>query len=338
MTSTLSLFDRLVMETHKLLPAPIAQLSKGHLKRWDDLAAHWEAYPAIFPNLFFEAIFHIARNRYSKASDATKPLLSAIVEAMLTDSAALSVWKKRTSFRLAYSKVSSGIKLLPDSKQRWKTVSMRCYASTRLHMLLMYNATPLPELTLKTIVKGGIYWKIRKQLEIQSDFARFEELIELLVPDCRKWSPAQWTSEKYIFSRIKAAHGVDFSQDHDAFDALVRLYQFKAEGIPYYRTLFCITDMAPSIAHAIWPVDMEKEICRQFNYACNVNPYFRYRSAKFFNPLAPKNIAGSWAFKQMGIWRKATPCKISKKTQSKMLMIGLGLHPWVEKQKQDEAA
>lgn len=328
MTTNTNLFNRLVIETKKLSTAPIPTLSRGRLKRWTDLADFWEANPATFPNLFYEAIFHIARDRHSMASVTLKPMLHLIEEAILTDLDALGVWRERHDFRCAFGSVIHGIYDAPYSSQRWKSNAIRHFIENKLRVLIMYRGKPLPQLNLKLIRNRRAYWSVRKQLEARSVYARFVEFMELLVPNCCRWTLGQWTSEKYIFSQIKAVHGIDFAQHVADFDSLFFLFKNKSEGLPYYKNLFSIRNIPASIANAIWGANMEREICEQFNIACTVKP--RLHQGKFykFDCIYPQNMVKSWAFQQMSVWYKTKPNLLTSTARSNLMNIGLGNHPW----------
>lgn len=328
--STANLFDRIVQETAKLAstPADSIPLSKGRLKRWADLAAYLETHPNTFPNLFYEAIFHITRGRYSHASASVKPLLAYIEEALLNDADALSEWKRTNTFKEAFSLVTSGIYNVPYRKQRWKSGVMRDFVECRLYSLLFYRNKPVPTLTLKRSRNRRAYMSIVKQLEIQSSCSRFMEIMELLIPDCRNWSAYQWTSEAYIFSQIKAAHGIDYSEDIMEFDKMMAMFRYKLEGIPYYRYLFALKVLPSSIAAIIWPDGIEKNICKQFNIACRAHPHMDLEgNIRPFDPINPQSMINSWAYNQMETWRENKSYKLSSTVRSNMLNIALGNHP-----------
>jgi len=328
--ATTNLFDRIVEETAKLasIPADNIPLSKGRLKRWTDLAAYWETQPNSFPNLFYEAIFHIARGRYSHASASVKPLLALIEEALLNDVDALSQWRRINAFKDAFSLVTIDIHHVPYSKQRWKSSVMRDFVECRLYALLIYRNSPIPMLTLKLSRNRRAYMSIVKQLEIQSPYTRFVEIMELLVPGCHNWSTYQWTSEAYIFSQIQAAHGIDYSKNIVEFDKMMTMFRYKLEGIPYYRNLFSIKLLPSSIAAIIWPDGIEKNICKQFSTACRVHPYMALGGGiSSFDPIIPQNMVKSWAFNQMEAWRKNNSYKLSRTVRGNMLNIALGNHP-----------
>jgi len=323
----LSIFDRLVQETAALASTPVncIPLSKGRLKRWTDLANYWAAQPNVFPDLFYEVIFHIARGRYSHSAASVKPLLAHIEEALLNDTDALSEWRCIKAFKDAFSLVTIDIRHAP---LRWKSNVMRDFVERRLYSLLIYRNSPIPTLTLKLSRNHRAYKSLVRQLEIQSAYTRFIEIMDLLVPDCHKWSAYQWTSEKYIFSQIQAVHGIDYSKNPTEFDKMMTMFRYKLEGIPYYRDLFSIKILPSSIATIIWPDGMEKDICKQFNIACRVRPYVSLEGIlDVSNLLAPQNILDSWAYNQMETWRETKSYKLSNSVLSNMLNIALGNHP-----------
>lgn len=323
MTTTSTLFDRLVSETAHLSPTPVPALSRDRLKRWTDLADFWKAEHTSFTNLFYEVIFHIARDRYSLATSNMKPLLRLIEEALLTEPEALSSWRQHPSFKTAFAAVLKGM----HSGQRWKSLAMRSFVQNKLRMLLFYREKSPTELTLAIASNRWAQRDVLCWLKAQATCSRFEELIHLLVPDSRQWKHRQWISETFIFSQIQAIHGVNFAQHLNDFDALVYLFRNRAEGLPYYKALFLIQDLPASIASVIWPVDMEKDICKQFRIFCNVKPSQCYQYTRYKDPLAPSKVSKSWAFQQLEAWRKNQSYPISDKTKSNLLYIGLGYHP-----------
>lgn len=339
--STANLFDRIVQETAKLAstPADSIPLSKGRLKRWADLATFWETQPNIFHNHFYEAIYHIAYGRYSRAAAPVRPLLSLIEDALVDDADAHSVWKKRKSFSKAFDLVSDKIGDAICHRKHWKSDCVRRYVDDKLYELLIYHNKPVPELTLKLSRDRKAFLSIRNRVENFSYCTRFEELIKLLVPDCHKWSRHQWHNEKFIFAQIKAIHGIDFTQHINDFDALVIMYQHKAEGLPYYQNLFSIHTLPVSIATAIWPDDFEKTLCKQFNIACTVKPYLA-KNGEFHdkNPINPHNLINSWGVHQIISWYDSKSYPLSKATKSNLLLINLGLHPWVTRHTQNATA
>lgn len=330
MTTNVTLFDRLVAETQKLSPAPIATISKDQSTRWHDLATHWKAHPDVFQGLFYEAVFHIGRCRYSRAKVAVKPLLNLVEEAILNDMDALSAWKKDEVFINAFYAVSNTFDLVPYSKQRWKSNAIREYAWDKLYEEIFYRDCPLPTLTVKAALSRKAYLPLRDRLLNHSNCIRFEELIELLVPNCHKWSRSQWRNEKFIFTQIKRIHGIDFSTHLRDFDRLVSMFKHRAEHLPYYMDLFSIKMLPASIVDAIWPNGMEKEICKQFNFACNAKPYLlKDGNISTYSPTNPFNLQSSWAFKQITSWYQNKTFRISDATRSNLLLIHLGDHPWV---------
>lgn len=333
MTTNFTLFDRLVSETQKLSPAPIGSISKDPLKRWTDLAAHWKAHPEVFPDCFYETIFHIGRCRYSRATAAVKPLLCLIEEAILNDMDALSTWKKDKAFTEAFYAVSNTFDGVPYSRQRWKSTALRDYVWDKLYEEIIYRDRPLPAFTVKTVLSRKTYLSLRNQLLNHSGCTRFEELIQLLVPGCHKWTRSQWRNEKFIFAQIEAIHGVDFSKHIHDFDKLVVMFRNKAEHLPYYKNLFSIKTLSTSIATAIWPNDTEKEIIKQFNIACTVRPRLYQGQFRRLDPVNPLNMANSWAFQQLSEWRSNRKL-VRNNTRSNLMEVAVGNHPWVVKARQ----
>lgn len=330
MTTNLTLFDRLVAETQKFSPTPIGPISKGQLKRWNDLAAHWKANYTAFPNLFHEVIFHIARGRYSRASTTVKPLLRLIEEALLNDPDALRTWRTNPSFKISFMTVINEI----NNSKRWQSPAMCNFVKARLRVLLLYRDRTSPQLTYAMTQKRSDYRYACYQMEAQATYTHFIELIHLLVPDSQSWKPSQWLNEKLIFSQIYAIHGIDFSQHINDFTALVSLYRNKAERIPYYKNLFLITNLSTSIARAIWPVDMEEELVKQFNIACRVRPSLYQGQFSSYDPINPFNMVNSWVFRQLNEWR-SNGNLVNKTVRSNFMQIALGNHPWVVKARQN---
>ena len=335
--STTNLFNRIVQETAKLASTPVDSiaLSKGRLKRWIDLSAFWEAHSELFRNVFYDAFYHIVMGKHSYGSKPRLCLICLVEEVLLTDAEAVRSWTSQSrAFYRAFEYIKETISQGSRKKRYWNSLIMQEYVLERFRYLLIFRDAPIPQMTLKIAKDSRSMYHFTNQLEVKSVYTRFEEFIELLVPDCRQWSPKQWRSEKFSFSPIQSIHGFDFTDHIEDFDSLAYLYRRKAEGLPYYKTLFSIKSLPDSIAKALWPNGIEKEIIKQFNIACRVSPRLYQNQFRSSDPINPLNMANSWAFQHLTEWRSNRDL-VNSNVRSNIMQVALGNHPWVVKARQN---
>lgn len=305
--------------------------SKGYLKRWTNLSDFWTSKPEIFDDIFYKAIAHIATGRYPDNSRTLKPLLALIEKAILTDSSVLCAWRRNKVFSYAFKRVTDVLRY-----RRHHSSIIYQFSTDRLYSLTFYRDEFCRPVDLAT----DSYLEIKRATSIacvRRRFENFTEIIHVLIPDAQNWNAHQWTSEKHIFAAIKSVHGIDYTKDADAFDRIISMMKHKLNSQPYYYELFRIKHLPSSMAEAIWPENIIKELSKQLLIASNVNPIITNGSYRpDIDSVAPSVVNTSWAYQILVSHIKSR--ELSKAVTDNLMYFGWGEHPHIIRGKQRAAA
>ena len=303
--------------------------SKGCLKRWNLLFDFWYDNPDVFGEVFYNAVAHIATGRYPKNSRASKPLLTLVEKAILSEKEALRAWRKDGAYIYDFARVVLMLRNRKDS-------SVRRFALDRLYALTFHREEFDKPINLATSSLRQIR-KAQAKACVRNGYENFIKSINALIPESTTWATRQWTSEKHIFAAIKSVHGIDYNEDTDAFDRLISMMKHKINGQPYYYELFRIKRLPASIAAVIWPENIVKELSKQLLIASNVKPIITNGSYRpDIDSVAPSVVNTSWAYQILVSHIKSR--ELSKAVTDNLMYFGWGEHPHIIRGKQRAAA
>lgn len=305
--------------------------SKGCLKRWTNLSDFWTSKPEIFNDVFYKAIVHIATGRYPNGSKNLKQLLALVENAILFEAEALRAWRRNKAFSDAFKCVKCMI-----CRRNRHCSEIRQFTIDRLYCLTFYRDEFRNEIDYSIISYHEI--KRAKAMDcVRRRYKDFLTFIHSFIPDSETWSVEQLTSEKHILNVFKTVHGGDYADDLGAFSLLFNMMSDKYKEKPYYKHLFRIKDLEPSMVAVIWPENIEKEISKQLLLASKKKPVIVNGDyCPDIDSVAPSVVNSSWAFGFLQ--SKLMERKLSRATRKQLLRFAMNIHPWVARENDRAAA
>lgn len=270
-------FNRIFELTEKLSPLFLVQVPRCNnlCKCWDDIAMFWKknAFALSNTNFMYEAIYHIHNSRFSEKvekSDALK-LVLLIEDGLLRCGYAFRVWKDMEAFIEPLRRI---LHTTTSNKKNKKTYSktLEAYKKGRTMMLIMLKGMNEDAWGDRLDCQWAVYpyglWRVQRDIE------SFEKAIDYLIPESCQWRE-EWVDEKVIIASILDTYQIDFSNDGQGFDALIKLVLDRKNALHNAPLLYRMVKMSPKLCERLWADESDV-----FLEKCFLNIYGRYKRGK----------------------------------------------------------
>lgn len=161
------------------------------------------------------------------------------------------------------------------------------YRYAKAAMLIINKGRTMKQLSSDEILTWNFYHKL-----LSHEFV--EAIICRLLPEAVNWS-IEWADQHYIFQRLQAVHGVDYTNDPEDFDNLITAV------IKFFCRESCLSAVLnikvfpSSMIEAIWCNDPEEEVIRIFRQLVSKCRYVA-KTTKHYTIFTKSNLKSSWLY------------------------------------------
>jgi len=270
--------------------------SDGFQQCWDDLIDIWRSNALKMDCVVMNSVMHhIAWGRYpdTQISGPLQELLLLVEQAVLAEGYAFEVWQESGVLRRELNFIREMV--APRSKSA-------CCGS-RWFGRYVYSYT-FSQVCLKSRILNsefeGVSWDDIHMFvtapQARENVVVFEGAIKRLLPDAKTWTRVQWADENWILQEIHRVHGIDYTLDYPAFDALIDVFDLCLNGRSYDRNLLLLNAFPETMMACLWPKNTQLELERFFlrvsrrtrkQMKINPNTYAAFRTSV---------LMGSWVW------------------------------------------
>ena len=240
------------------------QCSGGFQQCWYDLLDVWRNNALQMDCVVMNSVMHhIACGRYPGhgMSRDLQDLLQLVEQAVLEEGYAFEVWKKsgvlRRELKFVRELMTPGSKLACCGS-RW--FGRYVYSNT-------FSRVYLKNRKLNSEFEGMTWDDIHMFVtasQARENVVVFEGAIKRLLPGAKTWTRVQWADESWILQEIHRVHGIDYTVDYPAFDALIDVFDLCLNGRSYDRSLLLLDAFPASMMACLWPRNTQLELERFF--------------------------------------------------------------------------
>lgn len=214
-------------------------------KRWLDLARVWDKVLTCSKHFVLTSVIHKIMwgvLPYENSSAEFMHLFALVGEELLRDGEAFQAWAKWRVFGNVLAAVTGSTNSFGRSGLDSHFITHYHYLRDRALYEIKYSKESCLELDLSIDTRVA-----------------YEEAVELLVPDSKKWSRQQWGNDLVLADELEKLYGVNFAETWESqreFDRLInlihawRIYKMPAD-VYWYATN--ITNLPDGIIQRIWP-------------------------------------------------------------------------------------
>ena len=270
----------------------------------------------------YEAIYHIRYRVFSeKVSEQNELKLVLLVEDELCRCGyAFHVWSNMREFQSVYEEL-----LFPHKKgPGWRSFCPRYVemylAGNMANRIMLKDKSPIDwgdelDCNRATYPYGPDYMRYRVTV--------FEQAIEILLPESSEWYE-EWMDGKYIAERIKARYNMDFTNDSEGFDNLIRLITERKfpKVCAYY--LYRLNNITPELLDVLWGDNIQHMMQK-----CFLNIFQRYKAAKKAGTkrscYSQQAVQKSWLYCWNAQRRNIEETELSQTVKKAMFRIELNI-------------
>ena len=242
--------------------------SKGHIKRWNDLADLWGSCAADRdePNILMIAIHRIHWGIYPKNLPKKIPVevIDDVMALLKKEGNAHRGWKHNRYYRDAFAEVIEQRrpvgKHAPKERLGWFLRHIRNCS----WLQIVYHGAEPPSIDLSHYSRGE-FMAAKKHAIIFNEVYGYETVIKKLVPEASSWDEIQWRDERLLYKRLRELYNLEMNNYNYEFDKLIdflmELWHYNTTSI---ACLLCIKDVPEKLMAAIWPVSTKYEVTKLF--------------------------------------------------------------------------
>lgn len=307
--------------------------SKGHIKRWCDLADIWGRCAASRgePNIFVLAIHKIHWGVYPANFPEHIPLemVEVVERALIQNGEDYRGWKMSMYYYEAFDLVIEQVRPLgkhvPAKRLEWYLK----YIRNKTWLRIAYKETAPPTVDLSHYTRSE-FVAARKHAEIYSECRGYETVITKLIPDAASWDQSQWSNERLLYKHLEHIYGITMEryarEFNSTIDFLIELWYYQTTSIKH---LLEIKDMPDALMKAIWPNRTQHDVTKLLALA-----YSRVKSAHTYlskyninvHGCTWKKLVNSWIYKCCRNWvYGGTLFDAMPKTRKNILEIESGI-------------
>lgn len=217
-----------------------APCSSGFQRCWSDILSIWDKYAVqIGCNVLYAAIYHITWDRYPllNGSGPLMELLCMAEQALLDEGYAYEVWSRHYLF----SNVLHDVRYTTDTYSKSNLCHSRwfgeyIFARAYCRIILKNRMILSPVEEIRRVEIRILY----APLDARNAVYVYEETVRRLLPSSANWTWKDWTDENVVMKGILTTHGIDYTQNYEAFDDLVDVFNLMLSGRTYDRKLMLL--------------------------------------------------------------------------------------------------
>jgi len=298
-----------------------APCSGGFQQCWNDLQDIWRNNAQRMNCVVMNSVMHhIAFGCYPDhgISKALQDLLLLVEQAVLGEGYAFEVWMESGVIRRELDfirEIATPESALGCCGSMWygKYIYSRTFSQVRLK-----------EREIDSVFEGICWADISmfgSASQARENVVAFEGAIQRLLPSAKCWSKIQWSDEAWILQEIHREHGIDFTQDYPAFDALIDVFVLALSGSSYDRSLMLLDAFPETMAACLWPQDPQKELERFFIRVCKRTRRQMRANPNTYGAFRTSILTNSWVWNYYSSGSVAEPKPV--KTEKFNIMLGV---------------
>lgn len=286
---------------------------------WKMIALYWKKQHSKgnYPNIMFEAIFHLCFKKFSENVNSSDELrLVLLVEEELERCGiSFSMWKKTRYFKSAYDSVSDFIK---NSNSR-RYHSFKEYVTSRLqkHLFLKNTSPSTWQVIPKTDCRlSGIVAK-----RIWNITAEYEAMISFLCPGSVAWQE-EWTDLEFLLQHMNEIYKIDFAIDPKGFDHLIDAMKYRNKINSCARRLFLMQSGSDELIQHFW----EEQYVEKFQ-SCFLCIYRHYKKSHMSDcgKYAHSNVSQNWIVRTIQRWNLNPEVQLTHDVKKALFEISIAV-------------
>ena len=242
----------------------------------------------------------------------------------------LELIDRKRGFMTPWNAVMKSRTPFAASGKRWKSEYYADFLKNRLDSSL-YDVERFAEKLDLVNTKTYQFEEMKNHAMAKYRYERFMRLIMKLIPESRCWSFEEWADENRIVDSLKLTMGIDFRNNWQQFDDVMRLLVWSENPSGYDRGMLSIRDVPFSVVKVIWPDNTEARVEELFMTACldmrrHLQYEFTYANCVADNAYyLERQFIESWLYKQIKAWSHGDGYRLNHEIKKFLFDFEMGI-------------
>lgn len=326
------IFD-LTLELAGIAPGT-AKRSKSEAVFWDTILKLWkEKENVVGCNIMYASLYRLHWGCWLKNIESNmkaRRLCEVVVKELQERKDILELIDRKRGFMTPWNAVMKSRTPFAVSGKRWKSEYYADFLKNRLDSSL-YAVERFAEKLDLVNTKTYQFEEMKNHAMAKYRYERFMRLITKLIPESRCWSFEEWADENRIIDSLKLTMGIDFRNNWQQFDDVMRLLVWSENPSGYDRGMLSIRDVPFSVVKAIWPDNTEARVEELFMTACldmrrHLQYEFTYANCVADNAYyLERQFIESWLYKQIKAWSHGDGYRLNHEIKKFLFDFEMGI-------------